>query len=141
MSAYAEVPYPVANAGQIRVLIPELVGAELVEVQIGKVVNVDCNAFAIAGGALSVQSLDGWGYNYYTYGNQQEKILSRGRVACPHLDRFVVAKFEPVPGTGFVGDHFFIRNSAYEKAFYVPTGYQVQFRAWAPTGELHQARP
>lgn len=128
-------PYPDASEGQTRqvIYLPQLAdeSAAKVELQIGKVIEVDCNNHFF-GGNLESQTLEGWGYDYYVVSELKGPMGTM--MACPpdfkSTQEFVTMNSLPL-----------IRyNSKLPIVVYVPNDAEVKYRIWKPENELLNAQ-
>jgi ecotin len=128
-------PYAAAGEGQQRMVfrLPALEdeSSRLVEVMVGKTMEVDCNR-VLLGGSLQEHSVEGWGYPYYTaeLAPHHATTLMACPPDAPKKQQFVAA----------VGDGFKIRyNSKLPVVVYVPDGYEVRYRIWSAGENIEQA--
>lgn len=96
-----------------------------VEVQIGKMLDIDCNHYAF-GGELSERHLPGWGYDYFVF-SDQHPLMSTEK-ACPNSQThkaFVQA----------VDANRLLRyNSRLPIVIYVPKDMEVRYMLWRTNG-------
>ena len=128
-------PYASAEAGQQRMVfrLPALEdeSSSLVEVMVGKIMEVDCNRILMRG-SLEEHSVKGWGYPYYTaeIAPQHATTLMACPPDAPKKQQFVAA----------TGDGFKIRyNSKLPVVVYAPHGYEVRYRIWSASEDIRQA--
>ena len=102
-----------------------------VELQIGKMIPVDCNQHRF-GGELERESIQGWGYSYYIIrkiGGPMSTMM-----ACPENSK------KKMTFVGVGGEPLFVRyNSKLPLVIYVPTGFEVRYRIWAPGDSIGKA--
>ncbi|MDQ7988849.1 MAG: serine protease inhibitor ecotin [Candidatus Dactylopiibacterium sp.] len=131
-------PFPEASKGMVRhvILLPEVADTEArrVEIIAGKTLEADCNRMSF-GARLSEQTLQGWGYTYYTVSALKGPISTR--MACPPAS----APREPV----FVSAHFtenaLVRyNPRLPLVVYAPEDVEIRYRVWK-AGELTSSTP
>ena len=129
-------PYPNAETGQqrmvFRVPVSEYEGDKKVEIIVGKVIPVDCNIVSFSGN-LDTETAQGWGYSYYVV----NQIIgpSTTMMACPS-DQALEDKFIKVRGNGYLVRY----NSKLPYVVYTPSGFEVRYRVWAPTGATEKAQ-
>jgi len=129
--------YPPAKEGQVRFVLklPETANEELmrVELQVGKVVEVDSvNRFFFAG-KLIEETLEGWGFPRYVLPTVGPLAGTRIGVdpAAPKVARFITLGGEP----------FLIRyNSRLPVVVYVPAGMEVKYRIWKAAPEVQAVK-
>lgn len=128
-------PYAAAEAGQQRMVfrLPALEDetSSLVEVIVGKTMEVDCNRILMQG-KLEQHSVEGWGYPYYTaeIAPQHATTLMACPPGAPKQEQFVAAS----------GEGFKIRyNSKLPVVVYAPEGYDVRYRIWTAGDQVVQA--
>ena len=129
--------YPPAKEGQVRFVLklPETANEELmrVELQVGKVVEVDSvNRFFFAG-KLIEETLEGWGFPRYVLPTVGPLAGTRIGVdaTAPKLARFITLGGEP----------FLIRyNSRLPVVVYVPAGMEVKYRIWKAAPEVQAVK-
>ena len=90
-----------------------------VYVQVGKMMEVDCNQHHLEG-SFKDETLDGYGYDYYVF-NTNGNVAST-LMACPDDEK--TNKF--VSGEGF----FISYNSKLITPIYAPEGYEVRYTTW-----------
>lgn len=128
-------PYAAADEGYQRAVIrlPALddEAAAMVELMVGRVVEVDCNR-VVLGGSLEHHVVQGWGYPYY-----------RAVMAPHHATTMMACPPDIPPVEQFVaagGEGFRIRyNSRLPVVVYVPDGYELRYRIWRAGGEVGRA--
>lgn len=117
--------YPAAEPTQERVVVrlPEVENETdmMVEIQIGKMMMVDCNVPRFSGN-LEQHSVKGWGYNYLQLGQVSDPIATM--MACPDPQK--KESFVQVFGQGF----FMNYTSKLPFVIYVPQEYEVRYRLW-----------
>jgi ecotin len=129
--------YPPAKEGQVRLVLklPEMMNEELmrVELQVGKVVEVDAvNRFFFAG-KLMEETLEGWGFPRYVLPTVGPLAGTRIGVDpdAPKVTRFITLGGEP----------FLIRyNSRLPVVVYVPAGMEVKYRVWKAPSEVQAVK-
>lgn len=122
--------YPEAKDGQERVVInlPELEkeGDYEIELFVGKWAEVDCNRHSLMG-QFTEETIEGWGYNYFTFDSQGDMMSTR--MACPDQElenKLINAK--PVK----------VRyNSKLPIVVFVPEGFTVSYKLWNSLGMIH----
>jgi len=130
-------PYPAAEDGVDRLVfrVPGALdeSALKVEILVGKMMSVDCNRTSFSG-SLESRVAEGWGYRYFVLENIRGPMSTP--MACPpetsNVDRFVL-----VSGDGFLQPY----NSKLPVVVYVPAGFQVRYRIWAPEDDVGYAAP
>lgn len=129
-------PYPAPAAGMQRLVfrVPALddEADRQVEILVGRTMEVDCNRSRFMGN-LERRVAAGWGYPYYVLPGAAGPATTL--MACPD-DQPKREAFVTVGGEGF----FVGYNSRLPVVVYVPAGYQVRYRIWAPQGETGHAR-
>ncbi len=138
MTANAEddlKPYAAAGEGQQRMVfrLPALddEASRLVEVMVGKTMELDCNRILMRG-TLEEHTVKGWGYPYYTadIAPQHATTLMACPPDAPKQQQFVAAN----------GEGFKIRyNSKLPVVVYAPDGYEVRYRIWSAGEDIKQA--
>jgi ecotin len=129
-------PYAAAESGYQRMVfrVPALDDetGSMVEVMVGKMMEVDCNRI-IMGGDLEQHTVEGWGYPYF----KAVIVPHHGStmMACPpdfvNTEKFIVA----------TGKGFNIRyNSKLPVVVYAPDGYEVRYRIWSASEEISHAQ-
>lgn len=128
-------PYAPAEAGFERQVIRLEAHPEendlMVEIMVGKTMQVDCNRMAFAG-TLEEHTVEGWGYPYYQLpevGGPMGTLM-----ACP--EDSIHAAFVTVHGEGFRLRY----NSRLPLVVYVPKGFEVRYRIWTAGSEVREAR-
>lgn len=128
-------PYPQAEKGMKRQVIQlpaqKDESALMVELLIGKTLEVDCNHHRL-GGELESKTLEGWGYDYYV----MEKVSGpmSTMMACP--DQKKSKKFI----TASLGDDGMLRyNSKLPIVVYTPDNVEVKYRVWEAQETIHNA--
>lgn len=128
-------PYPEPADGMQRLVfrVPALPDEadRKVEILAGRTIEVDCNRARFMG-SLERHVAEGWGYPYYVV----PAIVGPAStlMACPEGQ----AKRAEFVSAG--GDDFFVRyNSKLPVVVYVPAGFEVRYRIWAPQGETGRA--
>lgn len=127
-------PYPAAEKGYVLKVIqlPSLANESQakVELQVGKVIDVDCNSYSF-GGELEIKTLEGWGYNYYVLDELKGPMGTL--MACPDgkkKNEFITINNVPL-----------LRyNSELPVVIYVPEDVVVKYRIWEPQGVLKEAQ-
>jgi ecotin len=133
MSAPDLKPYPAAVAGQQRQVISLPAAANeadlKVELQIGKMLEIDCNHHAF-GGQLEQRTAKGWGYNYYVLekvGGPMSTLMG-----CPENSKrneWVAVQ---------LGEAGFVRyNSKLPVVVYIPDGFELRYRLWRGDAQWH----
>lgn len=119
--------YPEAKSGLERVVInlPELKeeGNYEIELIVGKWAEVDCNHHSLMG-ELKVETVDGWGYNYFNFETDGNMISTR--MACPEQElenKLINAQS--------VKTRY---NSKLPIVVFVPEGYTVSYNLWNNLG-------
>lgn len=135
-SALSKVaPFPEAEEGFERHVIwlekAEQESAKKVEVIAGKTIEVDCNNHSF-GGALTEQTLSGWGYSYYELKEVNGPMSTM--MACPEESK--QERFVPVQGEGFLLRY----NSKLPVVVYAPEGVEVNYRVWEAGDSLIPAK-
>lgn len=127
-------PWPQADAGESRYVIrlPALEdeSARRIELQIGKLVEVDCNRHWFLG-ELERTDVEGWGYPMYRLRGATGPASSM-RV-CPEnrpRQAFVFVNLE---------DPFVPYNSKLPIVVYVPEGFSVRYRVWSADNVMQDA--
>ena len=123
--------FPTADEGMERhvIRIPLLPNEDdfRVELKVGKEIEVDCNRHSF-GATLERQSLEGWGYTYYSVAEVGGPMSTL--MACPPDEprrvEFVSANFE---------NPLVRYNSKLPIVIYVPEGFEVRYRIWAASDE------
>lgn len=125
-------PLPVSGQQRVAIALPALddeAGAR-VELIIGKTMHTDCNAHWF-GGELAAGTVQGWGYPYYRLSDVKGPVATM--MACPEQsprDRFVQVR----------GDDSLLRyNSRLPLVVYVPDGFEVRYRVWHASRDVHRA--
>lgn len=119
--------YPQPKEGSLRfvVEVPALENENnhKVELQIGKVMKVDCNQHILMG-ILETKPLKGWGYTYLEASNINGMRAST-RMACsePESEKFVTL----APSENSLRRY----NSRSPIVVYVPKEYEVRYRLWS----------
>ncbi|MQR01846.1 serine protease inhibitor ecotin [Glaciimonas soli] len=119
-------PYPKAESGQKRMAIfvdpKEDESKFKVELLVGKTMETDCNRQFFSG-AMTEQTLDGWGYNYHVLksvtGPASTMMACGGK---PKKNTFV-----PVNGEGYMLRY----NSKLPIVVYIPQGFELKYRIWS----------
>lgn len=128
-------PYAAAEEGYQRMVfrLPALEdeSSSLVEILVGKTMEVDCNRVLMRG-ELEEHSVEGWGYPYYTARIAPHHATTL--MACPpgaaKQEQFVAA----------AGDGFKVRyNSQLPVVVYAPQGYEVRYRIWRAGDAIERA--
>ena len=88
-------------------------------VQVGKMMEVDCNQHHLEG-SFKNETLDGYGYDYYVF--ETNGNVASTMMACPDDEK--TNKF--VSGEG----HFISYNSKLTTPVYAPEGYEVRYTTW-----------
>ena len=129
-------PYAVADEGYQRMIfrVPALDNEadSMVEVMVGKMMEVDCNRI-IMGGKLVQHTVKGWGYPYF----KAEIVPHHGStmMACPP-DTKPTQKFISATGEGFRIRY----NSKLPVVIYAPDGYEVRYRIWSASEQMGRAK-
>lgn len=117
--------FPAAEPNQERVVIrlPEVENEAdmMIELQVGKMMMVDCNLPRFSGN-LEQHSVKGWGYNYLSLGQVSDPISTL--MACPDPQK--KEAFVQVYGQGY----FLNYNSKLPFVIYIPQEYEVRYRLW-----------
>ena len=116
--------FPAAAAGQKRhvIALPALQSEADVKVEliVGQTKTIDCNRHAL-GGELKEETLQGWGYTYYSLPVVTPGISTK--MGCPPgSDR---QEFVTLPGQTLVRD-----NSRQPIVVYTPEDVEVRYRLW-----------
>ncbi|MDX1431130.1 MAG: serine protease inhibitor ecotin [Gammaproteobacteria bacterium] len=134
---YNMKPYPAPGQGMQRLVfrVPALddEGDREVEIRIGRMMEVDCNRLRFMG-TIEPRVAEGWGFPYYVLPEVVGPASTL--MACPENEPKRV-EFVTVGGDGF----FVPYNSKLPVVVYVPAGYEVRYRIWAPVGEAGRAVP
>lgn len=129
-------PYPPADEGYERMVfrVPVQPAEDdlMVEIVVGKTLQVDCNRVSF-GGSLQRASVPGWGYSYYRLDQVGQPITTLK--ACP--DDSLHEEFVQVRGEGFRQRY----NSKLPVVVYVPSGFELRYRIWRADPELLRASP
>lgn len=89
-----------------------------VEIEIGKMAEVDCNQHRLMG-KLEEKDLEGWGYTYFVYNSTGE--MASTMMMCP----------EPAKMKFVSGEKAFVRyNSKLPIVVYAPKGFDVKYSIW-----------
>ena len=127
-------PWPQAEVGESRYVIRlpalEEESARRVELQIGKIVEVDCNRHWFSG-TLEREVVAGWGYPMYRLVGAAGPASSMK--ACPETSRrpaFVFVNLD---------DPFVPYNSKLPIVIYVPGGFSVRYRVWSADKVMQDA--
>lgn len=127
--------YPLPEAGYQRMVIelPAVVDEQdhEVELQVGKMMKIDCNSFFFTGKMVR-KSIDGWGYPYEVVSNIQGPISTR--MACPP-GQTEKAGFVPL----LLDEAKRRYNSRLPLVIYVPDGFEVRYRLWSTSGPAFNA--
>lgn len=130
-------PYPDPEPGQIRYVfqVPEADNEadRLVELLVGRTLEVDCNQVAFRG-ELEERVAQGWGYPYYVVTGVTGPMSTM--MACPP-DFQSREEFVPVRGEGFRIRY----NSKLPVVSYVPESFEVRYRIWAAGEDIQEAEP
>lgn len=86
----------------------------------GKTLSVDCNVYSLTG-ELKEQTLDGFGYPYYTF--ETDGNIAGTRMMCP--EGSIHKEF--VKGQSKLIDY----NSQLPLVVYLPEGYELQTKTWS----------
>lgn len=128
-------PYPQAEKGMKRQVIQlpaqKDESALMVELLIGKTLEVDCNHHRL-GGELESKTLEGWGYDYYV----MEKVSGPMSTMMACSDQKKSKKFI----TASLGDDGMLRyNSKLPIVVYTPDNVEVKYRVWEAQETIHNA--
>jgi ecotin len=127
--------YPAAIDGLTRMLfrVPAMENEadHLVEIMVGRTMQVDCNNTAF-GGDLEERVAEGWGYPYYVLEEAGGPVSTM--MACPPGQEKTEA-FVMVRGEGFKLRY----NSKLPVVSYVPPGFEVRYRIWTAGAEIGHA--
>lgn len=117
-------PFPEAEKGSTRYVIelPELKDESVAKVQIiaGKTTEIDCNTRSF-GGSITEETVEGWGYNYYTVSNLTGPASTL--MAC--LDNAVKEGFVAMQDAPLIR-----YNSKLPVVIYAPEDVTVKYRIW-----------
>lgn len=127
--------YPLAEQGSQRMVIhlPELVNEQdhVVELQVGTLMETDCNRYLFAGKMVS-KTVEGWGYPYLVVTDIVGPMSTR--MACPPYEEmkttFVHVQLD-------AGKQRY--NSKLPVVVYVPDGFELRYRIWTVTGPSRAA--
>lgn len=129
--------YPPAKDGQTRYVLklPEATNEDLlkVELQVGKVIEVDALNRYFYAGKLNEETIEGWGFPRYVLATLGPLAGTRVGVDpnTPKVARFVTLG----------GDPYWIRyNSRLPVVVYVPAGVEVRYRIWKAAPELQPVK-
>jgi len=129
-------PYPAPEKGYQRWVfrVPPAASEEdrKVQIVVGKMLSVDCNRTWF-GGDLEQKTVKGWGYAYYRL--EKAHGPASTRMACPPGQASTEA-FVSVRGGGFLQRY----NSKLPVVVYVPEGFEVRYRVWAPEANMQNAQ-
>lgn len=127
-------PYPAAEKGYVRKVIqlPALPDENLakVELQIGKVIDVDCNRYFF-GGELQSETLEGWGYDYYVL-NELKGPMGTLMACADGSKHKEFVTINNIPLMRY--------NSKLPIVLYVPEDVVVKYRVWSPQGVAQEAQ-
>lgn len=119
--------YPEAKDGQERILInlPKLEkeGDYEIELFVGKWAEVDCNRHSLMG-EFEETTIEGWGYNYFTFKSEGDMMSTR--MACPNQElerKLINAQSVKVR-----------YSSKFPIVIFVPEGYTVNYKLWNSLG-------
>ena len=127
--------YPQPKEGSLRFVIevPALKNENnhKIELQIGKVMKVDCNQHILMG-TLEAKPLKGWGYTYLE-ANNISGMRASTRMACnaPESEKFIAL----APSENSLRRY----NSRSPIVIYVPKGYEVRYRLWSAEEKSQEA--
>ncbi|EOC1316707.1 serine protease inhibitor ecotin [Cronobacter turicensis] len=135
-------PFPKAEKGMVRQVIelPERQdeSSYKVELVIGQTLEVDCNKHLL-GGKFERKTLEGWGYDYYTFEpakNADGSVMyTSTMMACPDNKKekkFVTAN----PGDAAMLNY----NSKLPVVVYAPENIDVKYRLWKAEDTLVDAK-
>ena len=96
-----------------------------VEIQIGQNKMVDCNQHRLLG-SVEKQSLQGWGYSYYSLDSLTDGPSTMMMCRDPKTAKFVTL------GESIVIDY----DSRLPKVFYLPEGAELRYRVWQVKGDF-----
>lgn len=121
----ALAPFPQPEPGQVRhvILLPAQADETRiqVEIQIGKVLTIDCNHYGF-GGELIEHQVPGWGYDYFVYG-KEHPLVSTEKACPPDSER-----------TAFVqavdANRMMRYNSQLPIVIYTPADMKVRYLLW-----------
>ncbi|ELY4803353.1 serine protease inhibitor ecotin [Cronobacter malonaticus] len=125
-------PFPKAEKGMVRQVIdlPERQdeASYKVELVIGQTLDVDCNKHQLAG-KFERKTLDGWGYDYYTFESAKNAdgsvMYTSTMMACPD------GKKEKKFVTANLGENGMLNyNSKLPVVVYAPENIDVKYRLW-----------
>lgn len=130
------VPFPQPSESQVRYVIqlpPEAHEQHLqVEVQVGKVLDIDCNHYAF-GGELSEHHLPGWGYDYFVF-SDAHPLMSTEK-ACTSSGT------HPAFVQAADANRLLRYNSQLPMVIYTPKDMEVRYVLWRTNGnQLPAAR-
>ncbi len=119
-------PYPKAESDQKRMAIflapKEDESKFKVELLVGKTMDTDCNRQFFSG-AMTEQTLAGWGYNYHVLKNVTGPASTM--MACGGQPK--KSSFVPVNGEGYMLRY----NSKLPIVVYIPQGFELKYRVWS----------
>jgi ecotin len=130
--------FPPAEPGMRRLVIrvPAVAAPEdrRVELQVGKVLKVDCNRHQL-GVQVTRKVAQGWGYDYFVLGEPTGPVSTR--MACPP-DAPLREEFVRAPAPALASLRY---NPRLPIVVYAPEGVQVRYRIWTAgaTAELAPA--
>lgn len=128
--------YPAAANGQQRVVIhlKELPNEEdhLVELIIGKEIEVDCNKQFFAG-QLEEKTIPGWGYDYYIVPKISGPLSTL--MACQETKKSTAFVTLRKGDTGALKRY----NSKLPLVIYIPKGFEVRYRIWNADNAIQKA--
>ncbi|EPU0989996.1 serine protease inhibitor ecotin [Cronobacter turicensis] len=135
-------PFPKAEKGMVRqvIALPERQdeSAYKIELIIGQMLDVDCNKHQL-GGKFERKTLEGWGYDYYTFEpakNADGSVMyTSTMMACPDNKKekkFVTAN----PGDAAMLNY----NSKLPVVVYTPENIDVKYRLWKAEDTLVDAK-
>jgi len=130
--------FPPAEAGMVRFVLQlpkqDEEAASMVEMIVGKMVQVDERDRYFFGGKIEKETIKGWGFTRYMVNKlgPMAGTLMAVDPNAPKIDRFIALAGEP----------YFVRyNSRLPIVVYVPEGVEVRYRIWTAGVELGVKNP
>lgn len=126
-SSFAPFPEPSVVQARYVIQLPSDAHEQhlQVEIQIGKMLDIDCNHYAF-GGELSERHLPGWGYDYFVF-SDIHPLMSTEK-ACPsnHTRKAFVQAAD--------ANRLLRYNSRLPIVIYVPKDMEVRYTLWRTNG-------